>query len=366
VALTTRRVQVQSVRFQVRDEPLVIHLRLDQQKLSVTVLPPSGTAIVSSDIVRLSEAEMQQLSQGGGPTRRATPAHQELLSRGASLTRKLLGKDADAILDQCEGKRIVVIHDDAASRLPLETMTSLADQTPLAVRFGLSRRLAISNATTEQLFTRMAKSGQLNLLLIANPRGDLAGTEVEARQVQALLKPLSESIKLRVLLRQQATVKAVRDELARADILHYCGHAFFNAPGEGANGLMLAGDEILTLAEMRKVDHLPRFAFVNACEGGRVRGVAPNVSASKAFAEFFLRSGVEAYLGTYWQVSDSGAAQFATSVYTALVNGATLDSAVKDAKSTLFKKPDNEWANYLLYGNGAYRLLESQQTTKKK
>jgi CHAT domain-containing protein len=366
VALTTRRVQAQPMRVQVRDEPLVIHVRRDQQKLSVTILPPSGTAIVSSNIIPLPDAELQRLSQGSGLTRRATPVHQELLERGANLTSKLLGKQADAILDQCEGRRIVVIHDEAASRLPLETMTSLADPTPLAIRFGLSRRLAIGNATTEQLFTRMPKSGQLNLLLIANPRGDLAGTEVEARQVQALLKPLSESIKLRVLFRQQASVNAVREELARADILHYCGHAFFDAPGEDANGLLLAGNEVLTMKEMQSVVRLPRFAFVNACEGGRVRGVDPNVSASKAFAEFFLRSGVEAYLGTYWQVSDSGAAQFATSVYSALVSGATLDAAVKDAKSSLFYKPNNEWANYILYGNGAYRLLESQGSSKTK
>ena len=366
VALTTRRVQVQPMRTRVRDESLVIHLKLEQQKLSVTVLPPSGTAIVSSEVVPLPETEMQQLSQGGGVTRRATPAHQELLSRGANLTRKLLGKHADAILEQCEGRRIVVIHDEAASKLPLETMTSLADQTPLAVRFGLSRRLAISKATPEQLFTRMAKSGQLNLLLIANPRGDLAGTEVEAKQVQALVRPLNESIRLRILFRQQATIKAVQEELANADILHYCGHAFFDAPGDDNSGLLLAGDEILTSAEMKKLARLPRFAFVNACEGGRVRGAAANVSASKAFAEFFLRSGVEAYLGTYWQVSDSGAAQFATSVYTELVNGATLDSAVKDAKALLLKAQDKEWANYILYGNGAYRLLEGQQTSKKK
>ncbi len=364
VSLTTKRVQVESIRLPTRDESLVIQLSLNQKKLSVTVLPPSGTPIVSANSVTMNDAEMQKLSQGGGTTQRATPQHDELLIRGANLTKKLLGENADGILAQCEGKRIVVIHDEAASRLPLETMTTLSDQTPLAVRFGISRRLAISGATIEQLFSRMPKIGQLNLLLIVNPRGDLPGTEAEAKQVQALLKPLSESIKLRVLFRQQATVHAVREELARADVLHYCGHAFFDAPGEDANGLLLAEGKVLTLQEMRSVVRLPRFAFVNACEGGRVRGGDPNAAASKAFAEFFLRSGVEAYLGTYWQVSDSGAASFATSVYTSLTSGLTLDAAVMDAKSSLFNKPDKEWANYILYGNGAYRLLEMQRTKK--
>lgn len=364
VALTTKSVQLTPIQPSLRNEALIIQLSLNQQKLNVTVLPPSGTAIVSSNSVMLSNAEMDQLGLGSGRTKRATPPHPELLARGAALTQKLLGKNADAILEQCVGRRIVVVHDTAASRLPLETLTTLSDNIPLATRFGLSRRMSISDASIAQLFARMAKSGRLNLLLIANPTGDLPGTEQEADRVKQLIKPLGASVRLRILSRAQATVKAAREEIAQADIFHYCGHAFFDAPGEDSNGLTLANNENLTLAEMRTIVQLPRFAFVNACEAGRVRGVASGVVASAAFAEFFLRSGIEAYLGTYWQVSDVGAANFATNVYSALLAGASLDTAVQDAKTSLFNSKNNEWANYILYGNGAFRLLEEQRTAE--
>jgi CHAT domain-containing protein len=108
---------------------------------------------------------------------------------------------------------------------------------------------------------------------------------------------------------------------------------------------------------MRSAGTMPRIAFFNACEAARVRGGGACVAASTAFAEFFLRSGIEAYLGTYWRVSDAGAARFATHVYSALAAGETLDDAVKTAKTDLHESGNNEWANYILYGNGAFQLL---------
>ena len=177
VALTTKRIQVDSARPPVRDESLIIQVALQREKLAVTTLPPSGTAIASSTVVRLTEAQLDAFSVGEGPGGRETPSSQTLESRGTALTKLLLGDQADELLEKCRDKRIVVVHDVAASRLPFELMTMPTAKTPLATRFGLSRRLAVSGAAVEQLFARMPKSGQLNLLLIANPTEDLPGTE---------------------------------------------------------------------------------------------------------------------------------------------------------------------------------------------
>ncbi len=117
--------------------------------------------------------------------------------------------------------------------------------------------MSINDASIEQLFARMARSGRLNLLLIANPTEDLPGTQQEADRVEQLLNPMQASIRLRKLSGKQATLKAVREEIVQADILHYCGHAFFDAPGEESSGLMLANGENLTLAEMRTLLRLP-------------------------------------------------------------------------------------------------------------
>jgi CHAT domain-containing protein len=169
-----------------------------------------------------------------------------------------------------------------------------------------------------------------------------------------VLKQQKDRISLTVLSEGKATKAALLEAFPKTDVLHYCGHAFFDGPGEGDSGLILAGDNALTLADLRGVT-TPRVAFVNACEAGRVRGKFTTEAAS--FAEFFLRSGVEAYLGTFWTVNDAAAQLFAVEVYTRLATGKTLDEAVILARKKLFDDKYPDWANYILYGDGRFRLV---------
>ena len=105
---------------------------------------------------------------------------------------------------------------------------------------------------------------------------------------------------------------------------------------------------------MRELSTVPRVVFFNACEAGRVRGSFTTEAA--AFAELILRAGVEAYLGTYWEVDDAAAASFASGVYTRLAESQDLDSAVVQSRADLFRAKHPDWANYLLYGDGRFRL----------
>jgi CHAT domain-containing protein len=114
-------------------------------------------------------------------------------------------------------------------------------------------------------------------------------------------------------------------------------------------------DGVVTLADLKGVETHLRLAFVNACEAARVRGRRKQNPAA-SFAEYFLRSGIEAFLGTYWPVGDTAAKEFATTVYQELANGKTLDEAVRLGRQALLKINSPEWANYLLYGGGNFRL----------
>ena len=93
----------------------------------------------------------------------------------------------------------------------------------------------------ERLFARPPKAGALEVLLIVNPTEDLPGTEEEARAVTRILEQSKDRVKLTVLTGQSATRTAVQAALAQADVLHYCGHAFFDGPGRDQSGLILAG-----------------------------------------------------------------------------------------------------------------------------
>jgi CHAT domain-containing protein len=77
---------------------------------------------------------------------------------------------------------------------------------------------------------------------------------------------------------------------------------------------------------------------------------------ARAFAEAVLRSGVDAFLGTFWPVADGAAALFAAAVYRQLAQGAELHLAVTAARKELFEAKKQDWANYLLFGTGAFKL----------
>ncbi len=355
VHLTTRRTIASPAAPSGREEELILQVSLENDQLTITTLPPAGSAIASSRRINLTPAQLSVFSEGSGSRKRATPDLETLKQRGGELAEILLGKDATQLLTRCSHARTMIIHDVPSSKLPFELMATSDGSNRPAVQAGISRRLAVDGVPIEHLFARPPKTGLLNVLLIVNPTEDLPGTEDEADAIKKILEQKKSGVKLTVLTGEKATRKAVQAALAQADVVHYCGHAFFNGPGRDQSGLLLAGQERLTLEDLENISSLPRVAFVNACEAGRVRGSTTTEAA--AFAELFLRSGVEAYLGTYWEVGDSAAASFATGVYTRLAEGQTLESAVTKSRAELLNDNEPDWANYILYGDGRFKLV---------
>lgn len=361
VNLTTKRMAVEAARVVV-EEALRIHVSLKDQRLDVSVSPPAGTGIALCRTPELPDANLAALSEGRGPARRSTPALDVLARRGVELATLLLGDEAEEIIARAGDAKIVIVHDVPSSRLPFEMLTTPLSRRCPGATSGISRRLAVGGARVESLFGRPPRAGKLEVLLVANPTGDLPGTLEEAKAVTTILEQQRALVKLTTLIGpdgdRAATKDAVVGALRHADVLHYCGHAFFDGPGPEESGLMLAGKEELTLADLRGLESLPRVAFVNACEAGRVRGEVTTEAA--AFAELFLRWGVEAYLGTYWQVDDRAAAGFSTSVYRTLAEGGTLEAAVTKARALLLSSGNEDWANYILYGDGRFQLVREE------
>ena len=354
VKLTTRRSPTRISSDAAPSEPLILTVGLVSDYLSSTCLPPSSSAAVLTHRAALSAAELALLSEGRGPSKRSTPSLATLETRGSQLAARLFGEQAASVLAMCRSSRLVIVHDSAASKVPFEMLLASPNLRP-ALEGGMTRRLSIDGLPFERQFAKPPKKGKLKVLLIANPTKDLDGAAEEAVKVREILDLQKEHLEIVELWEDQATVKRVTEALAGADILHYCGHAFFDGPGAADSGLVLASRVEFTGADLRKVDPLPRMAFVNACEAGRVRGRAESEAA--AFAELFLHSGMDAYLGTYWQVGDTAAAMFAGTVYTQLAMGHTLEQATLAGRKALFDAGEADWANYMLFGGGNFRLV---------
>jgi hypothetical protein len=359
VTLTTRVLESEEPAGPPRETPTtILDVREDGGELIVSILVPRGNGIVPSRRSKLSPE--QRLALVGGPKDRA-PNESVLRRHGRALAELLFGHQAPAVLDACRGSRIVVVHDAASSGLPYEALSDVGSKgktvTP-ATSGGVVRRLQVSDVGLDEGLGRPPHIGRLNVLLVVNPTKDLAGADAEADAVCEQLQ--STGVNFAELRHEEATAEAVLKALGdpAVDILHYCGHAFFDGPGETESGLNCA-DGPLTLADLRQLQHVPRVAFVNACQAGRVRAPGTDVPRAQAFAEFFLRAGITAYLGTFWLVSDAGAASFATTLYRELGAGRRLGEAVISGRNELRDLRNSDWANYLLYGDSSFVLVRS-------
>ncbi|QDT35963.1 CHAT domain-containing protein [Stratiformator vulcanicus] len=358
VHLTTRRVESSIRVLEPSAEPFVVHVTHSDDGLTVATLPPSSSPVGGLRRTKLSEEQIGRLASGSGDGRN-TPTADEIARRGDELADMLFGADATELLSLVAGSRFVVAHDISASKLPFECLRSITGGTPATFK-GLTRCLIVPGLPSNRMFGKAPRTTKLRVLLVVDPTGDLEGARREGNVVEKILDATG-AVEAVILHREDANRETFAAELERADLLHYCGHAFFDGPGETESGLVLSGKEEFRLAELAGLK-VPRVAIFNACEAGRVRGYRgePDPEKAASFAEFFLRGGVESYLGTFWRVGDLAAAMFAERLYGSLAAGESLLDAVTAARCALrdHQPEQPDWANYLLYGDGRFRLRQ--------
>ena len=110
------------------------------------------------------------------------------------------------------------------------------------------------------------------------------------------------------------------------DILHYAGHADFDATDPEGRAGWLFGEKLFTSRELGGVDRVPALIVANAClsavtsearlnGAGQSRLRSPDDYLLPGLADEFFKRGVRNYLGTAWEVNDQGAIMFANAFY---------------------------------------------------
>ena len=332
--------------------------------LDVTALPQRGTGVAWTHAVELDPQTLLHFAKGSGASGKQTPSQAEIRQRGKELARLLFADNVDDFWQQCQNCPIAITHNAAASQIPFEMMRfgggDLVDGAP-AIRGGIHRWLAVGGSRISTSFGGPRLSRKLSVGLVIDPTNNLAGARREGLAIKRTLVAMGNDVQLICLGEgdgdEPATREAVIGMLQQVDVLHYCGHAFFDENDRTRSGLLLKGNEILTAQDLSSLTPIPRVVIFNACEAGRVRGeTKPQQHASYSLAEMVLRSGVEAFIGTFWEVKDEAAATFALSIYNGLTAGLTLRDSVTEARKKLALAEQNDWANYILYGDGRFRL----------
>jgi hypothetical protein len=332
-----------------------------------SLLTAGAKAAVLSGTVRLARTELQrQLA----PLEDGSATSRDVGRIGSGLAKALLAPSVREGLESMRSRPLVVVHDREASRVPWEVLR-VGDVHP-ALGAGLSRRYASETLSVARWREDRAGDGPLRVLLVVDPTEDLPGAAAEGSALQELLR--EHDVALDVLQGRQATRKRVLAALSAGtfDVLHFAGHAFFDARQPADGGLVCAGKEVLRGVDLAGLGTLPALVFCNACEAARVRkrGTAAARGRTPArqlgarrsmtgIAEAFLSGGVANFLGTHWPVGDDAASVFSRQLYETLLQGGALGEAVLAARQRTAALPSIDWADYVHYGNAEFRLVEA-------
>jgi hypothetical protein len=335
-----------------------------------SLLTAGAKAAVLSGSVRVGHAELaRQLA----PLEQGRASARDLARIGAGLAALLLAPAIREGLSAMHSRPLVVVHERGASRVPWEVVR-IGDAHP-ALGAGLSRRYQSEALTVARWRDDRRADGPLRVLLVVDPTRDLPGAAAEGSALQALFHAQAATVS--VLQGRDATRARILAALGTVgyDVLHFAGHASFDARRPGAGGLVCAGREVLTGSDLESIAALPALVFCNACEAARVRrgGAGDRARRSRnqrSFAgggtgigEAFLSGGVANFLGTHWPVGDQAAREFSQVLYGALLAGESLGDAVLRARRATAALPSLDWADYVHYGNAEFRLVPREASS---
>jgi pimeloyl-ACP methyl ester carboxylesterase len=330
----------------------------------VSILGSGMKAAVITAAREVDAAKLQQLL--GQFDRAVADGVKELEPFGEQFADLLLPAEVCTVLATMKDRHLVVVHDGPAARIPWETLT-VGDWTA-ALAGGLSRRYLADNLSIATWLEERRAEPTMRLLLVVNPLGDLAGADEEGKRILQLASATA-GIDVTPLLQKDATKSAVLSALrtGKYDCVHYAGHAFFDPQGPSRSGLICAGREILSGADLMGMSNLPFLIFFNACEAGRVRGrptvaakpASVQVSESYGVAEALMRGGMANYMSTYWPVGDAAAETFASTFYKSVLGGKPIGAALLEGRKAVRAAGERDWADYILYGNYDFVLKQA-------
>jgi len=289
-------------------------------------------------------------------TRKFPASEEELMDIGGILYTQFLPPLTRENIQHLDPEYIYVITND--SNIPWE-LTYDGDDF-WCLKYGFSRlpsrpgsffqeRIFIGHRITP------ISPNEINVLIIADPEGDLKAAAQEADSIESMFKNLTldRKISVKTLKQKRANLFDVLKELRKPkyDIIHFAGHASLRYEQDGEEAGLKLSDGLLSLNEVKRI----RWHVIQKQD----RYIAPkkpivfcNACATESFCFAFIDAGASAFIGTFYETKDSPSAELASVFYKNVVNGLTFGNALREARKQIRTKykGTSYWAPYILYG----------------
>jgi hypothetical protein len=250
-------------------------------------------------------------------------------------------------------KNLMISIDDKLVYIPWELLYDGKEF--LCQRFSIGR----SVSTKQQVSVVARAIGRpLKMQLLADPGGDLRHSYEEGLEIKNELGTLDDWINVSL---KSTDIRSdyVKAKIRNFDIVHFAGHAEHNTQTPEKSGWIfrdgkLSAEEIINLTGAMP---MPLLVFSNACQTGHTgEWKLKEDYEDRIFglANAFLLSGVQHYIGTFWEIPDEAGSYFAIHFYKNISKGLTIGEAMRMARIALINKYGEDmivWASYMLYGD---------------
>jgi CHAT domain-containing protein len=255
---------------------------------------------------------------------------------GRTLRDVFLGAKGRRLLADLDRTALLLMVDETVLHLPWEMMFD-SDNSPLVLApFGRVVTTRVAPPTGRDL---AMEDPTVRILAVENPTDDLAASERVIEVIEGL-RPANPDLDIEVttLARRDATRRRFAETVLAHDfdIVHFAGHGRFDGDHPSDSAVVLA-DGLLTDEHVLKLrwKQPPFVVWNSSCESARVgpgTRIVSNARRSNGLASAFLSRGVEAYLGHYFFVEDTSAAEFSETFYTTLLRERNVGRAVQEAR----------------------------------
>jgi CHAT domain-containing protein len=193
-------------------------------------------------------------------------------------------------------------------------------------------------------------------IIVGNPTFDLPNAEIEAREVNRMLK--DKGFKVKLMLTKKSKEDDFKKSVKDHSIIHYAGHGIFITPEPILSHLAFASSD-LTAREIAqlKLKNIP-LVILSACETAISDWIGGNEVVG--FVRSFILAGSTTIVTTNWPVHDESAQELVCKFYEFLLMGASVGIALQKARQVIAQQYQNaiiHWAAYTLFGDPFRRLI---------
>jgi class 3 adenylate cyclase/CHAT domain-containing protein/tetratricopeptide (TPR) repeat protein len=284
----------------------------------------------------------------------------QMQAAGQIMFDHLLSAEAKEKILHTQAEHLLIRLDDHLVHIPWELLFD--GKQFLCQRFSMGRIVATRQRIADVAERQISKP--LRMLVVADPRNDLAAAKREGTHVRDELDKEHEFINVN-LKAGDVPVTFLKAKIRDYDVIHYAGHADYDKTDPGNSGWLMADGKLTSndIKAMTGNKPMPALVFANGCQSGQTDEWKLRADYEKdifGLANAFLITGVQHYVGTFWDILDDPGHDFALAFYHEMIGGQSVGEAVRRARLSLVDKYGEEtivWASYMLYGDPTFSYL---------